>query len=216
MGQMRFGYYETFALEVAVDLVNTHSEPAAEDTLADADDLTGFLSRHADLKALKDNPALPAGVDLAAVTALYRDALARWTMTDADARAVRRLRVRLHDVFETAADDPSGAVTVLNEQLRKHRALPRISEDHGMPHLHFEAAEDGVVHWLAVTALMGLVLFICDGNARRLGTCASAGCRRAFIDRSKNASKTYCSDTCAHRESVTAFRRRSAKTTQQS
>ena len=57
-------------------------------------------------------------------------------------------------------------------------------------------------------ALMGLVLFVCDGNARRLGTCASATCRRAFVDRSKNGSKTYCSDTCAHRESVAAFRSR--------
>jgi predicted RNA-binding Zn ribbon-like protein len=83
---------------------------------------------------------------------------------------------------------------------------PRISDHHGTPHLHFEAAQDGVVHWLAVTALMGLVLFVCDGNARRLGICASATCRRAFVDRSKNGSKTYCSDTCAHRESVAAFR----------
>ncbi|MFC5262229.1 CGNR zinc finger domain-containing protein [Kribbella qitaiheensis] len=33
-------------------------------------------------------------------------------------------------------------------------------------------------------------------------------CRRAFIDRSKNGSKTYCSDPSAHRESVAASRTR--------
>jgi predicted RNA-binding Zn ribbon-like protein len=189
---MHFGYYESFALEVAVGLVNTRSE-TGEDSLTGADGVTAFLSEQA------------AGLDTT-VAALYRDALARWTPSDADARALRALRARLRSVFETASGDVPATVGVLNDELRAHRALPRISDQHGTPHLHFEAAQDGVVHWLAVTALMGLVLFVCDGNARRLGICASATCRRAFIDRSKNGSKTYCSDTCAHRESVAAFR----------
>ncbi|WP_329000228.1 CGNR zinc finger domain-containing protein [Kribbella sp. NBC_00709] len=210
---MRFGYYETFALELAVDLVNTRSEPSGEDGLTGAGELAGFLAGRGDLTSLAGNPAMPADVDLDAVTAMYREALSRWTPTDADARAVQDLRAELRTVFETAADDASGVVATLNEQLRVHRALPRISDQHGPPHLHFEAAEDGPVHWLAVTALMGLVLFICDGNARRLGICASASCRRAFIDRSKNGSKSYCSDTCSHRESVAAYRlRRSGST----
>ena len=195
MGQMRFGYYESFALEVAVELVNTRSEPTGEDTITDADGLTAFLTERA--------TALEGGV-----ATLYRDALARWTPSHADARAGRALRRQLRAVFATAADDVATTVAVLNEQLRTHRALPRISDQHGTPHLHFEAARDGVVHWLAVTALMGLVLFVCDGNGGRLGLCASTTCRRAFIDRSKNGSKTYCSDTCAHRESVAAFRTR--------
>lgn len=66
----------------------------------------------------------------------------------------------------------------------------------------------GSVQWLVVTVLMGLVLFVCDGNARRLGICASASSRPAFIDRSRNGSKAYCSETSAHRESVAAFRTR--------
>jgi predicted RNA-binding Zn ribbon-like protein len=193
MGQMHFGYYESFALEVAVDLVNTRSETTGEDSIAGADGLTAFLTEHA------------AGLDTA-VAALYRDALARWAPSDADARALRGLRARLRSVFDTAGVDVPATVGVLNDELRAHRALPRISDQHGTPHLHFEAAQDGAVHWLAVTALMGLVLFVCDGNAHRLGICASATCRRAFIDRSKNGSKTYCSGTCAHRESVAAFR----------
>jgi predicted RNA-binding Zn ribbon-like protein len=205
---MRFGYYESFALELAVDLVNTRSEPTGADTVTGAEGLIAFLADHADLASLDPGHTRPAGEDRAAVAALYRDALARWTPTDADARAVQGLRGQLRTVFDTAADDVSATVGVLNDQLRAHRALPRISDQHGTPHLHFEAAQDGVVHWLAVTVLMGLVLFVCEGNARRLGICASASCRRAFLDRSKNGSKTYCSDTCAHRESVAAFRAR--------
>lgn len=210
---MHFGYYNTLGLELAVDLVNTRSEPTGADDLTDAAGLTDFLAQHANLTELEGNPALPAGIDLAAVTALYRDAMTNWTATDADATAARDLRTHLRAVFDTGAQDPVSAATVLNEHLRAYRALPRISTEHGEPHLHFEAADEGLIHWLAVTALMGLVLFVCDGNARRLGICASAACRRAFVDRSRNSSKSYCSDTCAHRESVAAFRtrRRSAE-----
>jgi predicted RNA-binding Zn ribbon-like protein len=208
MGQARFDYYTTFALTVAVDLVNTRSEPTGEDALAGAADLGRFLDAYRDLETTPAADVAAAGVDLAAVAELYRTALDRWAPAEADARELRALRTRLRTVFDTAAADPHGAVSVLNDQLRAYRALPRISDRHGAPHLHFEAAEDGLVHWLAVTALMGLVLFVCDGHAGRLGSCASAGCRRVFIDRSKNGSKTYCSDQCAHRESVAAFRAR--------
>ncbi len=203
MGQTEFGYYETFALELAVDLVNTRSEPTGEDTLADAAGLARFLHAHADFSA-----GAGTGVDLAAVTDLYGEALSRWTPTGADAGRLRELRTQLRAVFDTAATDRAAAVATLNAQLRTHRALPRISDHHDTPHLHFEAAEDGLTHWLAVTVLMALVLFVCGGRTARLGSCASRSCRRAFIDRSKNASKTYCSDTCAHRESVTAYRTR--------
>ncbi|MDI5972574.1 CGNR zinc finger domain-containing protein [Streptomyces sp. SL13] len=64
------------------------------------------------------------------------------------------------------------------------------------------------MHWLSVSMLTAVVLFVCDGNAARLGLCASRSCRRAFVDRSKNARKIYCSDACAHRESVAAYRAR--------
>ena len=33
-------------------------------------------------------------------------------------------------------------------------------------------------------------------------------CRAVYIDLSKNTSKVYCSQTCAHRQSVAAFRAR--------
>jgi predicted RNA-binding Zn ribbon-like protein len=194
-------------LNVAVDFVNTRSEPTGDDSLSSAADLARFLDAYRDLAAAQDDPA-SVGVDLVAVAELFAAALARWEPTEADLRDLRDLRARLRAVFDNAAADPPGAVVVLNEQLRTYRALPRISDQHGAPHLHFEAAEDGLVHWLAVTVLMGLVLFVCDGHAARLGSCASASCRRAFIDRSKNGSKTYCSDTCAHRESVIAYRAR--------
>lgn len=208
MGQLHFAYYESFALAVAVEFVNTRSEPTGDDSLGDAADLARFLETQVDFTATQATGTVPPDMDLAQVADLYNTALARWQPTEADLDQLRELRSRLRVVFDTAAADPSATVALLNEQLSAHRALPRVSDRHGTPHLHFEAAEEGLVHWLAVTVLMSLVLFICDGNAGRLGTCASRICRRAFIDRSKNGSKTYCTDTCAHRESVAAYRTR--------
>jgi len=204
---MNFEYYRTFGLQLVLDLVNTRSEPAGEDLLSDAAGLTAFLAGRATV-ASRQAGRRAGGSKQGPLNALYHEARAAWAPTEADARAVRGLRTQLRTVFDIAACKPSAAMVVLNEQLRTHRALPRISDRHGAPHLHFEAAADGVVHWLAVTVLMALVLFVCDGNVSRLGICASASCRRAFVDRTRNGSKAYCSTTCAHRESVSAFRAR--------
>ena len=207
MGQMSFTYYNSFSLTIGLDFVNTYAEPSGQDTLRTEADLERFLRRYTDLSFL-DGADVPPEVDLAEVARLYTDALARWTPTAADLKALRALRARLRTVFAVASEEPERAIDTLNTQVARFRALPRISFEHGGPHLHFEAARDGCAHWLAVTVLMGLVMFVCDGNSARLGICASHSCRRAFVDRSRNGRKTYCSDACAHRESVAAYRAR--------
>jgi predicted RNA-binding Zn ribbon-like protein len=207
MGQASFAYYDLIALSMGVDFVNTHSEPAGFDELTTEADVLRFVGRYADMSFLA-SVGVPGDVDLAQIARLYADAVAGWSPTAGDVTALRALRKRLRTVFEVAAADPSNAIDVLNEQVARYRALPRISVAHGSPHLHFEAVRGGGTHWLAVTILMGLVMYVCDGNSARLGVCASANCRRAFVDRSKNGRKTYCSDACAHRESVAAFRAR--------
>jgi predicted RNA-binding Zn ribbon-like protein len=206
MGQASFAYYDLISLTIGVDFVNTYSTPSGTDELGTEADVTRFLRDHADTSFLA-TAGVPGDVDLDRIARLFAD-VADWTPTAADVTALLALRGRLRTVFEVAAVDPGRAIGVLNEQLARYRALPRISVEHGGPHLHFEAIRDGGTHWLAVTILMGLVLYVCDGNSARLGVCASAGCRRAFVDRSKNGRKTYCSDACAHRESVAAFRAR--------
>jgi predicted RNA-binding Zn ribbon-like protein len=63
-----------------------------------------------------------------------------------------------------------------------------------------------------VTAICaeGLARAIGDDDGGRLGTCASDGCDRVFVDRSKNASRRFCSTTCQNRVKAAAFRRRRA------
>ena len=97
----------------------------------------------------------------------------------------------------------------LNRLLSSSGATPRVSI-HGdcPPHLHFEPLQAGTIDRLAANTAMGLSVVLCEFGAERLGVCASTTCHDAFIDFSRNCRKRFCSDGCAHRESVAAFRAR--------
>lgn len=203
--QVDFTNYTSLSVRFAVDLINTLQPVTEQDTLKTPEDLRCFLADHQEVVTTS---AEEAQADAQAVRHLYQDALQRWQVTEDDVVQVRMLREPLRTVFERASSDPQGVAALLNEQLRLYDATPRVSWHHGPLHLHFESVEAGVAHWLAVTALMGLVVILCDYGAERFGICASESCRAAFIDTSKNMRKRYCSEACAHRESVAAFRAR--------
>lgn len=149
------------------------------------------------------------GFDWDAAIAVHRDTIQSWPVRSEDIEIVRSLRKSLRTVFELAREQKAqDAAALLNEQLRISGATPRISWLHGPYHLHFESEEDGCAHWLATTTTMGLVFVLIEFGTERFGICASAPCQKAFIDTSKNKSKRYCSEACAHRESVAAFRKR--------
>lgn len=116
------------------------------------------------------------------------------------------MRERLRKVF--AATDDAAAAEVLNGLLSEARATPMVSVHGGTPHLHFESENAGVAAWLASVTAMGLSFVLCDHGTERLGRCDSQQCNDVYIDTSRNRSRRYCSDTCASRENVAAFRRR--------
>lgn len=123
-----------------------------------------------------------------------------------DAEALDRLRVlggRLAEVFTT--DDPRALV---NELLAGIRVTPHVTDhDDRGPHLHFEPPDADVVERFEANTVMGLAVVLCDGN-ERLGTCAAAGCDRAWVDTTRNARRRFCSSGCANRTHVAAHRAR--------
>lgn len=176
---MNFEYYRNDSLVLAVALVNTERRVAGEDDILDTSGLERFLANHQVVEPV----------------------------TDADVRTAWRLRSELRSVF--AAADGTAAAELLNPLLLKYNAPPRVVHDaeRGF-HLHFEQTSAGVGLWVGALTVLGLAFVLCEYGADRMGVCASAGCTNAFIDISKNHSKRYCSQTCAHRESVAAYRAR--------
>jgi len=55
-------------------------------------------------------------------------------------------------------------------------------------------------------AVMGLAAVLNHVDPDRLGRGGLAGCTGVFVDTSPNGSRRYCSEQCANRANVTAFR----------
>ncbi|MFD5390128.1 CGNR zinc finger domain-containing protein [Streptomyces sp. NPDC127074] len=136
--------------------------------------------------------------------------------TDADVTRLRSVRARLRAIFEAAAGgDEVLAVDLLNALLIEFPVSPQISghetrDDDGRPdwHMHIADYAANAGSGYAATASMGLAFHLTELGADRLGICEASPCRNAYLDTSTNRSRRYCSDRCATRANVAAYRAR--------
>ena len=59
---------------------------------------------------------------------------------------------------------------------------------------------------------LGLAIVLCDYGMARLGVCRAADCECVYVDVSRNAQRRFCSESCANRTNVAAFRARAKST----
>jgi predicted RNA-binding Zn ribbon-like protein len=166
--------------DLVIELVNTQ-EPAT-DSLRDLDTLQELL---------KIRPHLGGRV------------------TRRDLDAMRELRTALRGIFEAAAaGQDEDAADRLNTLLIQHPIHPQLSGHDGQSwHLHL--TESGSVpDRYAAGAAMGLAVRISDQGLDRLGICHADGCANVYFDTTTNRSRRYCSDRCASRANVAAYRAR--------
>jgi predicted RNA-binding Zn ribbon-like protein len=136
--------------------------------------------------------------------------------TEADVGRLRTVRTRLRAVFQAASEgDEPRAVNLLNSLLMEFPTSPQISghehlDQEGRPRWHMHLAEHPVTvtAGYAATACMGLAFHLTDLGLNRLGICQALPCRNAYLDTSTNRSRRYCSDRCATRANVAAYRAR--------
>ncbi|MFJ8663969.1 CGNR zinc finger domain-containing protein [Streptomyces sp. NPDC093795] len=182
---MELAYYSDYA----VRLVNTEEPARSKDALTSVDVIRELFG--------------PA-------TQMARRA------TDSDVTRFRAVRARLRAVF-TAADegDHTGAVDLLNSLLLEFPVSPQISghdilDEDGRPrwHMHLADHPSNATAGYAAIAAMGLAFHLTEFGADRLGLCQAPPCRNAYLDTSTNRSRRYCSDRCATRANVAAYRAR--------
>jgi predicted RNA-binding Zn ribbon-like protein len=183
---MRLDHDSELALEEAVELVNRDDRRADADVLANVDSLHSFLDERRITGAR-------AG-------------------SEAELRAVRRLRGRLRQIFDlAAAGDRDAAVAALNELIADARAVPQLVEHDGNPlHLHYTPADAPLHHRLGAEMAIALAIVVRDGGLGRLRVCESPDCGRVLVDLSRNRSRRYCDTQCGNRQHVAAYRRRHA------
>ncbi|MET8680608.1 CGNR zinc finger domain-containing protein [Streptomyces sp. NPDC004647] len=136
--------------------------------------------------------------------------------TEADVTRLRAVRARLRTVFEAADEgDEVRAVDLLNALLMEFPVSPQISghetrDADGRPNWHMHIADHpaNATAGFAATASMGLAFHLTELGVERLGICQAAPCRNAYLDTSTNRSRRYCSDRCATRANVAAYRAR--------
>ncbi|MGP9018635.1 CGNR zinc finger domain-containing protein [Streptomyces sp. BR1] len=136
--------------------------------------------------------------------------------TDADVPRLRAVRARLRAVFEAAdAGEEVQAVDLLNSLLLEFPVSPQVSghdhrDDDGRPlwHMHLADHTSNATAGYAALASMGLAFHLTEYGVDRLGLCQAAPCRNAYLDTSTNRSRRYCSDRCATRANVAAYRAR--------
>ncbi|MFC0599567.1 CGNR zinc finger domain-containing protein [Streptomyces palmae] len=135
---------------------------------------------------------------------------------EADVTRLRTVRGRLRAVFEAAADgDEVRAVDLLNALLLEFPVSPQISghefrDEDGRPkwHMHIADHAANASAGYTATACMGLAFQLTELGVDRLGVCEAHPCRNAYLDTSTNRSRRYCSDRCATRANVAAYRAR--------
>ena len=177
---MDFGHYNDAAVTAAVDLVNSLGSDTGVEGLPDPDALREFMSTH----RFENLPEID----------------------DDDVARVHEVRARLRTVFECRDDRAAGRI--LNAILQETDATPRITDHDGALHIHY-VPDDAPAHMrMAADCTMGLVVIVCEHGWDRLGICANDPCRDVFVDTSRNRSRRYCSDTCANRANVAAYRAR--------
>ncbi|WP_116213844.1 CGNR zinc finger domain-containing protein [Streptomyces olivoreticuli] len=136
--------------------------------------------------------------------------------SDSDVTRLRSVRTRLRAVFEAAdAGEEVRAVDLLNALLMEFPVSPQISgheyrDEDGRPKWHMHIADHAASASASytATACMGLAVHLTELGVDRLGICQAAPCRNAYLDTSTNRSRRYCSDRCATRANVAAYRAR--------
>ncbi|MFK0262407.1 CGNR zinc finger domain-containing protein [Streptomyces angustmyceticus] len=136
--------------------------------------------------------------------------------TDSDVTRLRAVRTRLRAVFEAAdGGDEVLAVDLLNALMMEFPVSPQISgheyrDADGRPdwHMHIADHAANATASFAATAGMGLAFHLTELGVDRLGICEARPCRNAYLDTSTNRSRRYCSDRCATRANVAAYRAR--------
>jgi predicted RNA-binding Zn ribbon-like protein len=106
------------------------------------------------------------------------------------------------------AQTQDDVLTRLNELLALARPRPYATDHDGEMHLHYARPDAPVLEQLTTTVAMGLSQVVVQHGWERLGVCSAESCDNVYVDTSRNASRRYCSNTCASRSTVAAYRAR--------
>jgi hypothetical protein len=171
--------------------------------------ITGYKGQGVAASAALVNTVTTSGADSGddALRTLLREHGFSGDLTSADGVALRSWAWALRPFFECT--EPAAAVEVLNALMLEVPMRPHLSDhdDLGL-HLHAAPPSSTFIHRFRATVLMSLAELLCEHGLSRTGVCAAHGCDRVYADTSRGGRRRFCSEPCANRTNVAAFRAR--------
>jgi hypothetical protein len=128
------------------------------------------------------------------------------SLSAGDAGRVAETSTLVRDV--ALAESESDVMARLNALLALASPKPYATDHDGELHLHYARPDAAALEQLTTTVAMGLSQVVVQHGWQRLGVCSAEGCGNVYVDTSRNASRRYCSNTCASRSTVAAYRAR--------
>ncbi|MFC6161785.1 CGNR zinc finger domain-containing protein [Kribbella sp. NPDC058693] len=117
----------------------------------------------------------------------------------------------LPDLVRTAlAQTVDGdAPDAVHRLLREYPPDMHLSDHDGLGwHVHFGRNGTPAKRWVGQLIAAKLALIAAGDPSVTLGRCAAAGCGNYFVDQSRNRTRRFCSNACASRTTVAAYRAR--------
>lgn len=112
----------------------------------------------------------------------------------------------LRDAIGAVADE--GDLEAVNTLLDRYPPRLQISAHDGYAHLHHAENGEPGLEWLGRCCAAALAHVACGIPEVTIGRCRADGCANFFVDQSRNRSRRFCSNTCASRTTVAAYRER--------
>lgn len=132
----------------------------------------------------------------------------RATPTTEELETIRALRETLRALWN--AEGAAQTIQGLNRLFANLSAIPHLSIDHNNTvTLQLNASPlASLVERVTLAGARSLMAQLQGYGHERLRACAAEPCRDVFVDTSRNRTRRFCSDRCANRYNVAAFRER--------
>jgi hypothetical protein len=143
---------------------------------------------------------------------LRREMFRQHRIAEPDAERLAAFLPQLRAAVEAASQ--AGPIGPINALLQQHPPLIRV-DDHdgeGSPHLHFAPNGEDATSWLGRSCSAALAHVVCGDPAVTIGRCRAVDCERFYVDDSRNRTRRFCSNACASRTTVAAYRARRKET----
>lgn len=128
-------------------------------------------------------------------------------VTPTELEDARELREIVRGVWESeSAEAMAQRLNALLDQ--SPVSLHIVAEDGGVAVQYNAPPEMPLIDRLQLDCAIGLMLTVQAHGLDRMRSCAAEPCRDVFVDTSRNKSRRFCSDRCANRYNVAAYRDR--------